>query len=85
MGKIKDFLAETGWWILGVVLLVVIFFISSLLFHGVGKVSIIILPWLNKASIISFLIFVIILIPLSLFRKTKAISGHGMMYASFVF
>jgi len=83
--KIKGLLSAIGGLIIIAISTAILLIIYGLIFHGVAKVSTTILPWINRATIISFLLFVIILIPLSLFRKTKAISGIGMRYASYIF
>jgi len=89
MGKVKDFLINTSQLVTGSIFMLIVFIVGfliySLVIYGAFKVSIIILPWVNIAFYISFLILIFVLIPLSIFNKTKGIAGIAMLYASFVF
>jgi hypothetical protein len=85
VAKIKEFLSETGSWIIGLGVLILFLIILALIFKGVTHVSILILPWIHKASIITSIIFVVFLIPFSLFQKTKPLAGNGMLFSSYIF
>ena len=81
----KDFLggfaltiALVGCSLVGV--FIIYFFVT-----GGAKIAVIVLPWLHLASCIILAIFGMVLMPLSYFRRTKAIAGVGMVIASNVF
>lgn len=53
--------------------------------YGIAWVGATIFPWLSAVSGIAFAVVMLILGPLAFFRKTRAVSGIGMMIASYVF
>lgn len=63
---------------IGLILLV------SLFLKGILWLSELLYPWLVLISGITFFIAILILLPLGIFKKTRVISGIGLMYAGFV-
>jgi len=61
------------------------FLLISIFLKGGLWLSIILYPWLVKISLITFITSILILLPLSIFKKTRAISGTGFIIASFIF
>ena len=45
----------------------------------------ILLPWLNLISGITFIVCILVLLPLSIFRKTRSFAAIGLFTASYVF
>jgi len=81
----KDFLASVGCGAASLVFCLVSGFVVYFFISKGAKIVVIVLPWLNVAFIICLLIFGMILMPLSYFKRTKAAAGTGMLIASIVF
>ncbi len=79
--KLKDI----GWGVLGIVFLVLMFLLIGLFIHGGAWLGEKIYPWLVGISSIALIILVFILLPLAIFRKTRAFAGNGIMISSYVF
>lgn len=62
---------------------VALFFV--LMFHGSLWVGEKMVPWLVRASSVALGVVIFVLIPLAFFRKTRGVSGNGMMIVSNLF
>jgi len=74
-----------GWMALGICAIVGLLFLGASLIEGTARVSVIVLPYLSKLAAIGIAICVLILLPLSIFRPTRAISCMGFFIASYIF
>ncbi len=81
----KEKIKEFGTYVLGLAIFICILAIPVLFIWGGVWLSTKILPWLNLFSIIALAIFIIILLPLSIFRKIRSFSGSCMVFASYMF
>lgn len=79
--KLKDF----GWGILGIVFILGIMLLTLLFLNGGLWLSATLYPWLILISLITFAISLLILLPLGIFKKTRIISGTGLLIASYIF
>ncbi len=83
--KIKNF----GLGFLGIGIYIALFIGSILLallfIKGGLWLSTTLYPWLVLISGITFLISVLILLPLSIFKKTRSVSAIGLLIASYIF
>lgn len=80
-GKSKNF------WI-GIISLcafIVFWLMASLLLKGAAWLGDVVYPWLSLIFGIAFWIFILILLPLAFFRKTRPFSGISIYVVSFVF
>jgi hypothetical protein len=70
-----------------IALLVVVggLFLIVLMARGVVWAADKAMPWLVKASVITFLICVFVLLPLCISRKTRGFAGVAYVYASYIF
>ncbi|MDD5501180.1 MAG: hypothetical protein PHH57_05810 [Candidatus Omnitrophica bacterium] len=59
--------------------------LAVLLMKGGIWLSAIIYPWLNGISLLTFLLCLFILLPLAIFRRTRAVSGIGLVISSYIF
>lgn len=78
-------LKNVGWGVLGLAFLVVIALLVALFIHGGAWLSEKIYPWLVWISSLALVILIFVLLPLGVFRKTRAFAGNGMLIASWVF
>src|SRR4030088_2185689 len=83
--KIGGCLRAIGSFGIGIVVMCVFFLIAGLLLHGMVWVSGKALPWLNYAGKIALAVCLLILLPLTFFRRTRPWSGTGYFFASYVF
>jgi len=83
--NIKEKLKNIGWTIAGFVLLVVFNLILLFFIKGGVWLSAEVYPWLVTILDFSIFISLFILSPLSFFKKTRGISGVGLVYLSYVF
>ena len=81
MNALKSVGAVAG----GLLLMVVIWTIAMLFLRGVAYVSEFLIPWLMTAAGYAFWICLLVLLPLSFFRKTRVFAMWGLMAGSFVF
>ncbi len=79
---IKGIGTAIGWSIVGLLILCAISFVWFLAVYGTLWISTRVLPWLGTISGISFAITLIILLPLSAIRRTRAAAGVLIMFAS---
>ena len=79
--KIKN----VGWSVAGLAFLVAIALLVALFIHGGAWLGEQIYPWLVWISSLALVILILVLLPLGVFRKTRAFAGNGMMIASWVF
>jgi len=80
-GKSKNF------WIgiIGLCAFIVFWLMASLLLKGAAWLGDVVYPWLSLIFGIAFWIFILILLPLAFFRKTRPFSGISIYVVSFVF
>ena len=78
-------LKNVGWVVAGLGLLVAIALLVILFIHGGAWVAEKIYPWLVGIFSLALSIFTFVLLPLSIFRKTRAFAGNWMIIASWVF
>lgn len=84
----KTYLATTTGYqipIAAIVIFIAIISIPVLFILGSVWLSTKVIPWLNLASEITFFVILILLLPLSIFPKTRSFAGSGMIFLSFIF
>ena len=81
----KEKIKGVSTYILGLAIFICIMAIAVLFIWGGVWLSTKILPWLNLISLITLAIIMIIILPLSFFRKTRSFSGVCMVFASYIF
>jgi hypothetical protein len=69
----------------GIAAFVGLIFLAVFFIKGAAYVSVVVLPYLDVAASIGFLICILALLPLSIFRATRVISCVGFLIASYVF
>jgi len=79
------FLKNAGWTLLGIAVLILVTAIPVLFIEGGVVVAVKILPWLSMVMAVVFVLDVLIILPLGIFRKTKALSGIGLVISSYVY
>jgi len=65
----KEKIKEVGTYILGLAIFICILAIPALFIWGSVWLSTKILPWLNLLSLVALAILILVLLPLSIFRK----------------
>jgi hypothetical protein len=81
MGTLKSI----GTAVLGLLILAALLFLAVLLILGAGWVSEKLLPWFSFVSIIAFVVLVVILLPLSGFRRTRSFAATSILIVSYLF
>jgi hypothetical protein len=81
----KDLLKSVGAIALGIVIFVAIAFIIGLMIEGASWASERLLPWFSMASVIGTIVLFLILLPLSLLKKTRGFGLASIMFLSYVF
>ena len=81
----KELLKNVGYVALGLGILCLLLFIGGLLFWGTAWVSVKIFPWLTVAFWIALLVSLVVLLPLSAFRKTRLMASYGLYFGSYIF
>lgn len=81
----KEKIKEVGTYILGLAIFICILAIPALFIWGSVWLSTKILPWLNLLSLVALAILILVLLPLSIFRKARSFSGTCMVFASYIF
>jgi hypothetical protein len=81
----KEKIKEVGTYILGIAIFICFLAIPALFIWGGVWLSTNILPWLNLLSLIALAILIIVLLPLSIFRKARSFSGTCMVFSSYIF
>jgi len=83
--SIKSFLVATGESVLGFLMTLTLFMLLALFLAGTLWLGEKILPWLGLLSIISLGICIFVLLPLAIFRRTRAVAGGLFLWISLVF
>jgi hypothetical protein len=78
-------LKNIGYYILGIGFLLFLLLVSVLMIQGAVWVGEYVLQWLINLAWIVFGINLLILLPLSFFRKTGMVGGMGIFISSYVF
>ena len=88
----KDFLKSVSNFIFGSLGCVAYaaFFITSIIIAVIfiavaARISYLILPWLVLISLIVFLLDIFVVLPLAIFKKTRAISSYGLIISSYIY
>ncbi|MGO9311548.1 MAG: hypothetical protein ACLQDI_02310 [Syntrophobacteraceae bacterium] len=63
----------------------VIFLLPAIFFYGAAKFSSVALPWLHVASWALFVFSLLVLVPCSLFRRTRVFAAKGFFNISYLF
>jgi hypothetical protein len=82
---VKGAFEKIGGGILGLFFVVGIALLAGLFIEGGLIVSEILYPWIAIISLITFVICLVILFPLALFKRTRELSILGLLIASYVF
>ncbi len=82
----KEWLKNIGWSIIGLVLFIVVpGLLAGAFLLGATWLSLKAIPWLYLASYLAFGFTLFVLLPLALFRRTRAFAGSGLIIASYIF
>ncbi len=81
----KEKLKIVGGGMIGIAFFIGLIFLAVFFLKGGLWLSIKLLPLFSKISAIIFLIFCIVLLPLAIFKKTRGVSGLGMVFSSNIF
>lgn len=79
--KSKTFLIA----VIGIAGILVFWLVASLFLKGSAWLGTVLYPWLTQIFGFVFWVFVLILLPLALFRKTRSFSGTSIYVTSFIF
>jgi hypothetical protein len=71
--------------VLGCVVMIAVAVLAIFLIRGMVWASDKVMPWLNLASEILLGIAVLVLLPMSFFRKSRPLAGIGFYFGSYVF
>ena len=85
LNKMKDLLKGIGGLLLGLAVIVALTFLVALFIKGGAWASAVILPFVDLFSWFTISITILVLLPLSFFKKTRPSSGFMLMMASYVF
>jgi hypothetical protein len=81
----KDTLKSIGGFILGICIFIAVIFVVAMFIKGGVWFSERAYPWLIAINAIAFVIILFVLLPLSIFRRTRAFGGGGIYISSFIF
>ena len=81
----KDTLKSIGYFVVGIGILVGLILIAAMFVKGGVWLSERVYPWLAIICSITFFFTVLVLLPLAIFRRTRAFAGGGIYIASYVF
>jgi hypothetical protein len=81
----KEKIQNIGQVLLSVGVLVGLFLLIFFFIEGGVRVSDFLFPWLSLISGYTFFACILILLPLTIFRKVRAFSGFGFFVASYIF
>lgn len=81
----KDTLKSIGSFILGICIFAGVIVLAVMFLTGGVWLSERIYPWLIVITAIALFVIIAVLLPLAIFRRTRAIAGGGIYIASFVF
>jgi hypothetical protein len=70
---------------LGIAVFLGLIFLAVFFIKGAAYVSVVALPYLDIAAAIGFVICILIFLPLSIFRVTRAVACVGLFIASYIF
>ena len=85
LNKMKDLLKGIGGLLLGLAVIVALTSLVALFIKGGAWASAVILPFVDLFSWFTISITILVLLPLSFFKKTRPSSGFMLMMASYVF
>ncbi len=80
-----DKLKSVGSFVLGICIFVGAIVLAVMLVKGGLWLSERVYPWLVVLTAISLFVVILVLLPLAIFRRTRAFAGGGIYFASFVF
>ena len=80
----KEFLKSIGFFVLGVVLMVAALTLVVLFFRGAAWLSENVLPVINLVSAVTFLVLLLVFLPLSIFRKCRGWCAVAFIYWSYL-
>lgn len=80
-----EILKSIGGLLIGIAILVLSIIVPVLLIKGSVWIGVKVLPWLSIIMWIVFVIDIFVIFPLGLFRKTKGVSGAGLVISSYVY
>jgi len=78
-------LKGTGAIALGFAFIVGVFLFIGLIVRGGAWLSVKAYPWLQAVSALTLLVMILVLLPLSAFRRTRAFAGNGFVVSSYIF
>jgi hypothetical protein len=81
----KEKIKNIGYILFGIGIFIGIILLSLIFLKGGLWLSLILYPIISFISVIVFAICIIILLPLGIFRKTRTISGIGLLISSYIF
>ncbi|MFC1617556.1 hypothetical protein ACFL2K_04990 [Candidatus Margulisiibacteriota bacterium] len=81
----KSFLEEIAGFLFMIVIMFVLMFFLVAFFKGVTWFGAKVLPWLLLISVLIFLIDILIMLPLAIFKKTRGFSAICLLISSYVF
>jgi hypothetical protein len=81
----QDTLKNVGYGFIGLIIFIGIILLFCLFINGGLWLSAILYPWLFLISGIAFIICILVLLPLAIFRRTRGFSGVGFYIASYIF
>lgn len=82
---VKDLIKGISGLLIAFVAIVALTFLVALFIKGGAWVSAVVLPFVNVLSSIALFLTILILLPLSFFKKTMSFSGSMLLIASYVF
>src|SRR5580765_7857213 len=81
----KDTIKLIGSFLLSICILVGAMFLVAMLVKGGVWLSERVYPWLVVLNAIALFVVILVLLPLAIFRRTRAFAGLGIYLASYVF
>lgn len=81
----KEKIKDLGMGLLGIAFIIGLILLALLFMKGSLWLSATLYPWLVLISVITFVISIFILLPLSIFKKTRGASAIGLLIASYIF
>jgi len=81
----KEKFQNIGYALLGIGIFIGIILLAVFFIKGGLWLSELLYPWLSLISAIAFFVCILILLPLAIFRRTRAFSGLGLFVASYIF
>ncbi len=83
--KLKEKIKDLGLGILWFAILIGLALLAGLFIKGGLWLSETLYPWLVLISGITFVISILVLLPLGIFKKTRGVSAIGLLIASYIF